>query len=509
MRFIRFAVLLFAVLLTALSAVGAGPEASGSDSDPEASRPTRVEIRLAVRGEIFAPAGEEAAAVREPIDLEARFEFSDLPVAGEGISRRRYRAASATVTVGEQRLRHALAADARDLLVTLEGTTPTPALEDGFLSRQEAELLDIPFEPLLIDAILAGEPRAVLDRWRVPGDIVAGLLAIDTVTGGGLDVVLAEVTGDTARLELKGTVHGGVDGVATRVSVTGTARVPCAAVAAALADQEGAAEIKLESEEDPEAPATPDRWLLTGRIERLEATLAERREAGWVAPGLEVEATIAVTRSAKDAVANAAADAVDQHSLAAPAEGRPEGKGRPGTVWHRHPHGRYTLALDRRWRVVEDGPEGLVMRLVDRGTLVAQCSIMPLPRSAPEAAPTAQQVSRDVERSLAGQFGHIAAAEATTRDDGTRLVRVVAEGSAEGRPFRWIHHVLTDPQGHRAAVTCMLEPALADRFGGADHELVAGVVLLPDPAPRPRPRTASRPGSPLAPEKASPAAAVP
>ncbi len=490
MRFIRFAMLLFAVLLTALSAVGAGlgagPGASGSDSDPEASRPTLVEISLAVRGEIFAPAGEKAAAVREPIDLEARFEFSDLPVAGEGISRRRYRAAAATVTVGEQQLRHALAADARDLFVTLEGTTPTPALADGFLSRQEAELLDIPFEPLLIDAILAGEPRAVLDRWRVPGDIVAGLLAIDTVTGGGLDVVLAEVTGDTARLELEGTVHGGVDGVATRISVTGTARVPCAAAA-----------------------ATPDRWLFSGRIERLEATLAERREAGWVAPGLEVEATIEVTRSAEDAVAAAATDPAEQHSLAAPAEGRPGGKGRPGTVWHRHPHGRYTLALDRRWRVVEDGPEGLVMRLIDRGTLVAQCSIMPLPRSAPEAAPTATQVSRDVERSLAGQFGHLAAAEATTRDDGTRLVRVVAEGSAEGRPFRWIHHVLTDPQGHRAAVTCMLEPALADRFGGADHELVAGVVLLPDPAPRPRPRTASRPVSQLAPEKASPAAAVP
>jgi len=86
MRFIRFAMLLFAVLLTALSAVGAGlgagPGASGSDSDPEASRPTLVEISLAVRGEIFAPAGEKAAAVREPIDLEARFEFSDLPVAG-------------------------------------------------------------------------------------------------------------------------------------------------------------------------------------------------------------------------------------------------------------------------------------------------------------------------------------------------------------------------------------------------------------------------------------------
>jgi hypothetical protein len=243
-----------AVLLAALVAAGVVPGFPAAGRAEEASQATQVEIRLAVRGEIFAPAGDDAPPVREPIDLEARFEFNDLPVAGEGGSRRRYRAAAATVTVGEQRHHHALAADARDVLVALEGTTPTPALADGFLSRQEAELLDIPFDPLLIDSILAGEPRTVLARWRVPGDIVAGLLAIDTVTGGGLDVVLAEVTGHTARRELEGTVHGGVDGVATRISVTGTARVPCAAAA-----------------------ATPDRWLFSGRIERLEATLAEQQ----------------------------------------------------------------------------------------------------------------------------------------------------------------------------------------------------------------------------------------
>jgi len=490
-----------AVLLAAMAAASGVPADGRAE---KASQPTRVEIALAVRGEIFASAGDEAAPVREPIELEASFHFSDTPTDGGSGSRRRYRAASATVTVGEQRLHHALAADAREMLVTLAGTTPTPALDDGFLSRQEAELLDIPFEPLLIDSILAAEPRPLLARWRVPGDIVAGLLAIDTVTGGGLDVVLAEVTGQVARLRVEGTVHGAVDGVATRISVAGTARVPCAVAAAVEPHDQPIGQ----NDGQPEAETGIAKWLLTGPIERLEATLGERREAGWVAPGLEVEATIAITRSPGGASADD-----DDHRLAAPAEGRPSGTGRPGIVWHRHPHGRYTLALDRRWRVVEDGPEGLVMRLADRGTLVAQCSIMPLPRSAPDAAVTVTQVSRDVERSLAGQFGHLVAAEATTRDDGTRVVRIVAEGSAEGRPFRWIHHLLSDPQGHRAAVTCMLEPALADRFGGADHELVAGIALLPDPAPRQAartaPRTASRPGGTTVPEKAPAAATVP
>jgi hypothetical protein len=128
------------------------------------------------------------------------------------------------------------------------------------------------------------------------------------------------------------------------------------------------------------------------------------------------------------------------------------------------------------------------MRLVDRGMLVAQCSILPLPRGDADSPATVEQVQRDVERSLGSQFGRIAEAESLSRSDGTRVVRVVADGNGEGRPFRWIHHVLTDSQGYRAAVTCMLEPAMLERFAVADSELVAGLVLLPD-----RPREASRP----------------
>jgi len=133
---------------------------------------------------------------------------------------------------------------------------------------------------------------------------------------------------------------------------------------------------------------------------------------------------------------------------------------------------------------VEDGPEGLVLRLSDRGQLVAQCSILPLPRVAADAAPAEETVRGDVRRSLGEQFGLLAESEAATRDDGTRLIRVVAEGAADGRAFRWIHYVVTDPAGHRVAVTFMHEPALIDRFAAADRELVAGLVVLPDAAAR-------------------------
>lgn len=448
---VRAAGLAWAGLVLAWAAAGPAAEpAAGSKPDSERA----VEFDLHVKGELFAAATAGAEPVRQPITLDAQFEFVELPApdTGAGVVQRCYRIARAGIESGGQRMVQRLGADARDVLVRLEGTTPRSYLAEGFLSREEADLLDIPFDPLLIDGLRPDRPVAAGDSWKLPGDLVAGLLSIDTVESGGLEATLIRVDDATAVVGLRGTVVGAVDGVPTRIEVTGQAT----------------------------AAVTPvdSTWAFDGPIAAVEATVSERREAGWVAPGLDVVATIAMKRS-QPAESPMEPDLASD-GLAAPATDRPAGPGRPGMVWHRHRHGRYTSVLDARWRVVEDGPEGLVLRLSDRGRLVAQCSVLPLPRVAADAAPSEQTVRDDVRRSLGDQFGLVAESEATTRDDGTRVVRVVAEGAADGRPFRWIHHVLTDPAGHRLAATFMHEPALIDRFAAADRELVAGLVVVPD-----------------------------
>jgi hypothetical protein len=443
-----------AVVLSPVSAVANEPAGAGSAC-------CRVEYQLAVDGELFASAGPDAAPLTQTISLTASFDFDELPAGPDKSAAvgRRYQKAAATLAIDGESHHRELAADAGSLFVAVEGTTPVPFLADGFLSRSEAELLDLPFDPVLLERLSPAEAVAAGATWTIDADLVAGLLAIDTVETGSLRATLEEVVGETAKVSLEGTVHGAVDGVATRIAVTGSFQAPVSPGEAA------------------------DTWKVAAERARLEVSLAERRQAGWVAPGLDVEATIHISRTGESDLRPA-----ETARLAPTRSERPAGPGRPGHVWHQHSHGRYSLAVDRRWRVVEDGPNGLVMRLVDRGMLVAQCSILPLPRGDADSPATVEQVQRDVERSLGSQFGRIAEAESLSRSDGTRVVRVVADGNGEGRPFRWIHHVLTDSQGYRAAVTCMLEPAMLERFAVADSELVAGLVLLPD-----RPREASRP----------------
>ena len=425
---------------------------------------SQVVHEVTVEGDLFATAGAGTEPIREPISLAARFAFTErpAPAAGPNGALRRYAVAAVSIDVGGVTSRRLLGRDGRELLVTVQGTTVSPWLADGFLSREEADLLDTPFDPLLIDGLKPEGPVAVGETWKIPADLVAGLLAIDTVESGGIEASLAEVAEGRARVRLAGTVTGGVDGVPTRLEVQGMATM------AAAGDE------------------PVERWRLEGRVAELEATIKERRQAGWVAPGLDVEARIVIHRADGDAAAeeHGQVDEPSAEDLGPASAERPRGQGRPGAVWHRHPGGRYAVVMDGRWRVIEDGPEGLVMRFVDRGALIGQCSILPLPPTDADTPPTEETVRSDVRRSLADQFGHIAESDASTREDGTRVVRVVVDGAAEGRPFRWLHHVLTDPTGHQVAVTFMLEPVLADRFAAADRELVAGLVVLRDPPPR-------------------------
>lgn len=447
------AVKVFAASLLALAVLCPGA-AGGLEADRE---PLRVRCRLEVEGELFAPAGRDAEPVKQPIGVQARFDYVERPAADDGATTvvRDYVDATAEVVVEGDRTATALGADARLVHARLEGMTPASFLPRGFLSREEADLLDVPFDPLLLDAVRPADPLAEAATWTLPGDLAAGLLAIDTVESGVIEATLTEVVDGLAAVSLAGTIEGAADGVSTRVVVEG--RIFVAAV-----------------------PEDDGRHRLSGRVSRVAVTLQERRQASHVAPGFDVVARITLARQAESSpvgggeIATAAAGTVTATaSGTAPRRGGP---GRPGLIWHHDADGGFDLVHDARWRAVEDGPHGLVLRFIDRGALVAQCSITALPRSAGAAA-TIAEVQRDIERSLAGQFDGVEQAAEATRSDGIRSVRVVSVGTAEGLPFRWIHYVLTADGGQRAAVTFMLEASMAERFGTADRDFVDGFAF--------------------------------
>ncbi len=444
----------------------------------------RVRVKLDVAGELFASAGRGEEPVRQPIEVSARFDFMESkaqepPVVARAAATRRYLDATAEIRVDGKVSRTVLANDARMLMVARLGTTPVPFLAAAFLSRDELDFLETPFDSLLLDELLPKGPVAVGESWQISGDVTAGLLAIDTVENGVLEATLKETGDGRAQISLAGIVEGAADGVPTHVVVEGTFTVAAS---------------------DVEDSESLNRQHLAGPVATVSVVLRERRQASHVAAGFEVEARLSVSRTsqlpATTSESDAAADSVatevvtaqesqsDTSATQATQEKvvRRQGIGQPETVWHSDQAGRYDLVHDQRWRMVEDGPSGLVMRLVDCGALVGQCSITALPRADADVTPAIGEVQRDIQRSLAGQFRAIEEATETTLHTTTinpiKMVRVVSAGTAENLPFRWIHCILWDAQGRRVSVAFMLEASMQKRFGDADRELVEGLQFV-------------------------------
>lgn len=431
--------------------IGPAPDASSADAE-------RVRVTVDVQGELVTPAGRDVGPVRQPIVVAGRFDFVEIsPTATGGQAAiRSFIDASATIEVDGDTNAVGIPADARRIHVAREGTAAVPYLADAFLTREERDLLDIPFDPLLLEGLRPASVVTAGDRWKVPADIAAGLLAIDTIEVGTIEARLEDVTDCQARVTLSGVIDGAIDGVPTHLVLEGRCTLPAAP--------------------DITSDDTALRYRLDGGVSQVDVTLRERRQASHVAAGFEVEARVAVNRSPHDG------DEPAEPDPAAPPAGPPRrrGAGGPGLLWLRDVGQRFDLVHDARWRAVETAPGTVVMRYVDLGALVAQCSITALP-PAGTSAPTVDEVQRDIRRSLAGQFERFESASATTREDGVTVVRVSSLGTAESLPFRWVHHVLADASGRRASVAFMMEVSMAERFGTADQALVDGLLLVAEP----------------------------
>ena len=461
----------------------------------------RVCVTLDVTGELVASTGRDTVAIREPVEMAARFDFEESAAAslpdGETagpaggsrlVARRHYREATASMHIGDVTTNTELAADARHLLVARRGTTPLPYLANGFLSGEEFDLLDTPFDSVLIEDILPQTPMVVGQSWEIPGDVTAGLLSIDTVESGVIEARIEEVSDASAIVVIAGIIDGAVDGVPTHLTVEGSLRVP-ARNAAPTADVD-----------EP----SPQRHELYGRVTQVSVLLKERRQASHVAPGFEVEARVLVERTAIGQAVDRAAvvgESLPQTEVAAESA---SAIGEPDRVWYRESADRFDLVHDTRWRRVEDGPNGLVMRLVDRGALLGQCSITSLPQAPASALPTREDLQRDIERSLAGQVVRVEAGEETDRGDGLRIVRLVSTGTAGSLPFRWIHYVIVAADGRRVSVTFMFEESMLQRFAEADRPLIEGLRLPSGPS-----AGQSSPEDPTPPGLTGPTAALP
>ena len=148
----------------------------------------------------------------------------------------------------------------------------------------------------------------------------------------------------------------------------------------------------------------------------------------------------------------------------------------------------YRFLHDRRWHVVGDTRELVVMRFVNRGDLVAQCNVMPATKSLDKPIEL-DQFQADVQKALGQMFGRFENAAESSTPSGLRMLRVIAAGTAEKLPIQWRYYTIHDKTGRAISLVFTLEAPLAEQFKDQDKPIVESVEFAEPSVAETKPAT--------------------
>jgi len=362
----------------------------------------------------------------------------ELPTTATGCLRslRVYDRADAVIKVADNGVKPALREDRRVIGVKIDGAKTTLFSPQGSLIRDELDLIELPGNSLLLDGLLPERPVARGESWTHRNSLVAAMLGLDEVKTNDVRSTLGEVNDSSALMEMAGRVEGAVDGVTTRI------------------------EIKAKYRFDRN----------TRRIDWFGLLVHEDRDIGHVAQGLDVVARLKMQIEPRDQCERLADAAIEGLDLE-PTDVATQLTCEPG-------EGGWRFSHDRRWYLIASDRDLTVLRMIDRGELVAQCNVGLLPRVEPGNQATLEQFQHDVKGALGKGFGQFLKASQQANDKDYRVLHVVAEGLVAELPIQWHYYLVADERGQQVVFAFAVETALAERLGQSDAEMIGSFTFL-------------------------------
>lgn len=383
-----------------------------------------------------------------PLKIEGELQYAERVLSQskqwtETLCARTYHLARAKIHLHESDLTNELRPERR--LIAVESTAKDAILfsPHGPLTREELELLQLPGSGLALEALLPPRAMKIGSQWPFADGTVARLLGLEAVSQQDIVGTLDSVKDNVAILSLAGSAAGSVGGVSSDIELKG----------------------KLNFD------------LKQRAITWLTLAIQENRAIGHAQPGFEVVTKLRMVTAPANPTAELGDKALDGLSF------RPDGF--LTLIEFTSDAGGFQLNHDRRWCVMLERNDLSVLRLVDRGDLVAQCNITPRPPLAKDEQLSLAGFQDDVRRVLGKNFEEILEAAEEMGDNGLRVLRVVVAGKVGDLPIQWTYYHLSDDKGHRASLVFTLETQLLNRFAQIDRELIGNFRFLPDKQPTP------------------------
>ena len=152
----------------------------------------------------------------------------------------------------------------------------------------------------------------------------------------------------------------------------------------------------------------------------------------------------------------------------------------------------FRLLHDRRWFVTRQSRETTTLRCVDRGDVLAQCTITSLPPKSAGYQTTLEEFERDIRFALKENFRELVSSRQWTNSFGHHCLEVVVRGVAEEVPIEWHYYLVAPESGSRVSLAVTIQGEMVSRFAAADRQLVNALELVPATS---SPQTAARDGA--------------
>jgi len=399
------------------------------------SASSQIRTRADFEGSLLVKNPEKETKESVPLTVAADFQFRQTPV-GANDAIRKYETAKAAITLNGKATENVLSEGNRQIAVRINDrklTRPVSYLSLGGVLRQvEQELLLVPGDPLVYKDLFSRDAVTTGTRWTASDRAVQAFLAIENVIENRLDLMVKEITEGEIKIYLMGDVRGEVDTAITDMHVVGVAII--------------------------------DRTSET--VKALRVTINENRDVSQLAPGFSGQIKLDV-RAENVAVSSEESESFRQVS------GQKIQNLPLKLLWNTD--SQFEMVYDPQWRVILSDPDAVIMRYVKQGNLLAQCSILKLPKRPVDKPLQKAQFAEEIAKMVAESKARVASSDVAMTRSGMTAIRVVVHGLQDDLPVEWRYYHLSNPDGRCIALVFTAEQEAAREFDKADLHLLESV----------------------------------
>lgn len=297
------------------------------------------------------------------------------------------------------------------------------------LSRNELDLIQMPFDPLALQHVLPLGKVAVEETWNTDAWVMPMLTGIETAIDQSATCTLKSLTPEQAVITFTGKIEGAVRGSAANVTYSG--------------------QLSLDRN--------------SGLITSFKGQQKEKRTAGPVSPGLDITANVTWTQ-AKTSTRSVTIDAItpdpklEQLQFTTPQ--------------------RLSFRHSREWHLFHQTGSVTMLRQIRNGELISQCNISTQVTVPPNKFTPDEEFRRDVLNSVSDREGELISEKTIRQDDAWRIRHIRTKGAAEKETIFWDHYLCSAASGEQFTLLFSHLESDQSEFGPEAKELLATLRML-------------------------------